>query len=114
MSEQRVILDADDPTCIGVHYAVGVVDAKAHFESCGFRGISHIEVMDRDLNCNEARRRALDAARRGEGKCYWNGNWDYSANHCNLWLFRFKSYDGPTFGGPATPDTKAHVDWRGN
>lgn len=111
MTEQRVILEDDDPTCIGVHYAVDAVSAKQHFEGCGFRGISHIEAMDRNLDCNEARRRALDAAKRGEGKCFWTGAWDYSVNRCDLWLFRFKTYDGPRFTAPKSSNTVAHVDW---
>ena len=98
---------------IAVHYDVSVVDAKHHFESAGFNGIHHLEHLDRDLNCNEARRRALDAAKRGEGCCFWQGGWDYSANHCALFTFRFTSYDGPTFSGNSN-DALAHCDCVGS
>ena len=109
---EHVQIDAGKPTCIGVHYATPLKDAQMHFESVGFRGIENIRYFESAENCNEARRRALDAAKRGEGKCFWQGAWDYSANRCDLYAFEYTSYDGPTFAGPKTPDTEAHVDWR--
>ena len=108
---QHVQIDAGKPTCIGVHYEVPLSDAKRHFESVGFQGVQDITTIATDLNCNEARRRALDAAQRGEGKCYWRGDWDYSANPCALYMFEFTSYDGPRFSAPRNPATEAHVDW---
>ena len=112
--DAHVTVDAGKPTCLGVHYQTSLNNALQHFEGVGFDGITGISYLDRELDCNEARRRALDAAKRGEGKAYWQGAWDYSAGRCAVYRFDYTSYDGPTFGGPATPDTKAHVDWRGN
>ena len=109
----HVIVDDSPPTAIGVHYDTALTAAGAHFTGVGFHGITDIRYLDRNLNCNEARRRALDAAKRGEGKCFWQGDWDYSANHCALYQFEFDSYDGATFWGPKTPDTEAHVDYAG-
>ena len=110
---EHVVVD-EQPTALGVHYQVSIADAEQHFRDAGFHGIHDLRRMESDLNCNEARRRALDAAKRGEGKVFWQGAWDYSANRCCIYSFDFTSYDGPLFGGPATPDTRAHVDWRGN
>ena len=107
---QHVTIDDSNPTCIGVHYRATLAAAKAHFEQAGFRGITSIDFMQSSLDCNEARRRALDAAKRGEGKCFWQGAWDYSAGRCALYKFDFTSYDGPRFKGSG-PDAKAHVDW---
>ena len=109
---EHVTLDAGKPTCIGVHYMDTLHNASEHFREAGFHGITGIQYLETNLNCNEARRRALDAAKRGEGKCYYEGNWDYSAGRCALYEFDFTSYDGPTFTGPKTPDTEAHVDWK--
>ena len=114
MSEQHVTLDAGKPTCLGVHYVTTLHNAVQHFESAGFHGITGISYLEKGLGCNEARRRALDAAKRGEGKVFYEGAWDYSAGRCAIYRFDYTSYDGPMFGGPATPDTRAHVDWRGN
>ena len=108
MSE-HVTIDDSLPTCIGVHYETRLSDAQAHFESVGFKGVQDITVLANNLDCNEARRRALDAAKRGEGKCCWQGAWDYSANRCALYLFEFTSYDGPRFKGSG-PNAQAHVD----
>ena len=113
MSEpEHVTIDDSPPTCIGVHYEVPLDDAQAHFEQVGFHGIESIAKMEHALDCNEARRRALDAAKRGEGKCFWQGAWDYSAGRCALYKFDFTSYDGPRFKGSG-PDAEAHVDWAG-
>ena len=109
MSE-HVTIDDSLPTCIGVHYMVGVIDARRHFEEAGFRGISHIEVMSRNLDCNEARRRALNAAENGEGRCFWQGDWDYSAGRCALFKFGYTSYDGPKIHGD-TAAARLHADW---
>ena len=109
---EHVTIDAGKPTCLGVHYAVTIGDAIAHFEDEGFRGISGMGRFEQALDCNEARRRALDAAKRGEGRCWWSGAWDYSVQPCTIWRFDYTSYDGPTFSGPRTPDTEAHVDWK--
>ena len=115
MSETHVVVDAGKPTAIAVGYMATLHEATKTFEAAGFRGITDISFLESDLDCNEARRRALDAARRGEGKCWWEGDYEYGVwNRCGLYKFDYTSYDGPTFGGPATPDTKAHVDWRGN
>ena len=108
MTTQHVTID-DPPQCIGVHYDTPLADAALHFRGAGFHGVERIAWLERDLNCNEARRRALDAAKRGEGKCFWQGAWDYSANRCALYQFEFSSYDGPTFKGSG-PDCAAHVD----
>ena len=112
---EHVQIDAGKPTCIGVHYDTSLDDAVAHFQAAGFHGVhlSSFHYLERDLDCNEARRRALDAAKRGEGKCFWQGAWDYSASRCALYRFDYTSYDGATFTGPGTPDTGAHVDYAG-
>ena len=109
----HVTIDDSLPTCIGVHYVADIPDAIEHFKQAGFAGITGMAREASNLDCNEARRRALDAAKRGEGKCYWQGAWDYSAGRCALYKFDFTSYDGPTFSGPSTPDTEAHVDYKG-
>ena len=112
MSEQHVQVDEGRPTCVGVHYRASITAAIEHFHSAGFRGIRDMSIMQSSLDCNEARRRALDAARGSESlKCYWQGAWDYSAGRCALYRFDYDSYDGPRFSGPRTPDTEAHVDW---
>ena len=110
---EHVTIDDSLPTCIGVHYEARLPDAKAHFEGAGFQGVQDISTIATNLDCNEARRRALDAARRGEGKCFWQGAWDYSAGRCALYMFEFTSYDGARFTGPSTPDAEAHVDYAG-
>lgn len=106
----HVQIDAGLPTCIGVHYDGNLVDAQQHFEGAGFRGINAIQYLDRNLDCNEARRRALNAAQNGEGKCFWQGAWDYSAGRCALYQFNFTSYDGPKIHGD-TPTARLHADW---
>lgn len=106
---EHVQIDAGKPTAIGVHYDSAVWAATRHFQDAGFHGIEGMRVLEHGLDCNEARRRALDAAKRGEGKCYWQGAWDYSAGRCSLFQFEFTSYDGPTFTGKG-PDAEAHVD----
>ena len=111
MSE-HVTIDAGKPTALGVHYVTTLHNAMMHFTAKGFAGITGISYLETDLNCNAARRRALDAAKRGEGKCWWEGDWDYSAGRCAIYRFDYTSYDGPTFTAPETPDTAAHVDWR--
>ena len=108
---ERVQIDDSPPTCIGVHYDTTLPAAADHFAAAGFHGIRNITWMERDLDCNEARRRALDAAKRGEGKCFWQGAWDYSANRCALYKFDFTSYDGARFKAARSPDAEAHVDW---
>ena len=110
MSE-HVQIDGSPPTAIGVHYDTTLLAAADHFAAAGFRGIAGMSWMERDLDCNEARRRALDAAKRGEGKCFWQGEWDYSANRCALYKFDFTSYDGPKWKAPKSSNTVAHVDW---
>ena len=107
----HVTIDDSLPTCIGVHYRASLDAAKAHFEQAGFRGISGMTIMQSSLNCNEARRRALDAAKRGEGKVFYQGNWDYSAGRCALYRFDFTSYDGPRFRSPKNGAAEYHVDW---
>ena len=110
----HVTIDDAPPTCLGVHYATAqLADAEAHFASVGFHGITSFRVYETKQNCNEARRRALDAAKRGVGKVFWQGDWDYSANACRIYAFEFTSYDGPRFHGPKTEDTEAHVDYGG-
>ena len=106
----HVTIDDSPPTAIGVHYDVDLTSAAQHFRQVGFQGVRRIECIAGQLDCNEARRRALDAAKRGEGKCFWQGDWDYSANRCALYKFDFTSYDGPRFKGSG-PDAEAHVDW---
>ena len=106
---QHVVVDDSPPTCLGVHYEGRLEDVQAHFEGAGFHGITGIRIFENKLDCNEARRRALDAAKRGEGKCFWQGAWDYSAGRCNIYAFEFTSYDGETFTGSG-PDCEAHVD----
>ena len=80
--------------CIGVHYATDLQSAKRHFQSVGFNGISELDYLEKNLDCNDCRNRALDAAKRGEGACFWQGAWDYSANKCCLYRFKFTSYNG--------------------
>ena len=109
---EHVQIDPGLPTAIGVHYDTALMAASSHFTGVGFHGITGIRYLDRNLDCNEARRRALDAAKRGEGKCFWQGAWDYSAGRCALYQFDYTSYDGPTFTASKTPDAEAHVDWR--
>ena len=109
----NVTIDDSPPQCIGVHYDTPLASAQAHFAGVGFHGVEAIRYLDRNLDCNEARRRALDAAKRGEGKCFYQGSWDYSARRCALYQFEFTSYDGDRFHGPRTPDTEAHVDYGG-
>ena len=111
MSE-HVQIDAGKPTCLGVHYAVSPAAAEAHFAAAGFKGISGMRVFERAENCNEARRRALSAARAGEGKCFWEGAWDYSANACQIYAFEYTSYDGPMIDG-GSDEVKLHADWSG-
>ena len=110
MSE-HVVIDDSLPTCLGVHYVTTPSNAKIHFTNAGFRGIQGLTKLERNLDCNEARRRALDAAKRGEGKCFWQGQWDYSANRCAIYKFDFTSYDGPKWKAPKSSNTVAHVDW---
>ena len=110
---EHVTLDGQPPDCVAVHYDTDLPSAAQHFRSVGFHNVTHITWLERRLNCNAARRRALDAAKRGEGKCYWQGDWDYSANQCALYAFKFTSYDGPMFRAPRTPNTEAHVDYAG-
>ena len=94
---------------IGVHYRVGVPDAVKHFEAVGFSGVRGMKVLEDNVNCNTARNEALDAAERGEGCAFWQGAWDYSANICRLWTFRFNSYTGDKIGGD-TEAARAHCD----
>ena len=107
----HVTIDDSLPTAIGVHYRASLDAAKAHFRQAGFRGIRDMTIMQSSLDCNEARRRALDAAMRGEGRCFWQGAWDYSAGRCALYKFDFTSYDGPRFKASRSPEAEAHVDW---
>ena len=83
--------------CVGVHYRTDLESAKKHFEDAGFHGISEMVYLEEDCNCNDCRWRALDAAKRGEGCCFWQGAWDYSAGRCSLYKFRFTSYNGDRF-----------------
>ena len=106
----HVTIDDSLPTCIGVHYVVGLEAAITHFRQAGFRGITGMSVMEMNLDCNEARRRALNAAENGEGKCFWQGDWDYSAGRCSLYKFGYTSYDGPKIHGD-TPAARLHADW---
>ena len=108
----HVTIDDSPPTCIGVHYDVPMLDAITHFESVGFRGITTLAFskMERRLDCNEARRRALNAAMNGEGKCFWSGSWDYSAGRCALYKFDYTSFDGPKLHGEGDA-VKLHADW---
>ena len=107
---EHVTIDDSPPTCIGVHYRATLAAAKAHFEQAGFRGITRIDFMQSSLDCNEARRRALNAAENGEGKCFWQGDWDYSAGRCALYKFDYTSYDGPKIHGD-TAAARLHADW---
>ena len=108
---EHVIIDDSPPTCIGVHYESAIWSATRHFQDVGFHGISGMSVMEHSLDCNEARRRALDSAKRGEGKCFWQGNWDYSASRCALYKFNFTSYDGSRFCSEKNGNSEFHVDW---
>ena len=108
---EHVQVDAGLPTCLAVHYMTSLEGARAHFHSIGFRGISDLAFLDTRLNCNDARSRALDAARRGEGKCFWQGAWDYSAMPCNIYKFDFTSYNGPRFKSPKNGWAEYHADW---
>ena len=114
MSE-HVTIDTPKPVCLGVHYNTSVVHAKEHFESEGFRGMSTVGTLDglETYDCNEARRRALDAARRGQGLCYWRGDWDYSAGRCKIYVFTYTSYDGPKIDGDSD-EVKLHANWSGH
>ena len=109
MSE-HVTIDDSLPTCIGVHYEARLSDATRHFEGAGFKGVQDITVLTSNLDCNEARRRALSAAENGEGKCFWQGDWDYSAGRCALYKFDYTSYDGPKIHGD-TAAARLHADW---
>ena len=109
---EHVQVDEGRPGCIGVHYRASIPAAAAHFHAAGFRGIRNMQIVQSSLDCNEARRRALDRAQRSEDlKCFWQGDWDYSAGRCALYQFDFDSYEGARFNAPRTPDTEAHVDW---
>ena len=108
---EHIQIDTGKPTCIGVHYDGHLSDATAHFQSAGFHGVTDVTYLERNLDCNDARLRALDAAKRGEGKCFWQGAWDYSAGRCALYKFDFTSYNGPRFKAVKSPDAEAHVDW---
>ena len=108
---EHVTIDAGKPTCIGVHYITTPRNAAIHFANVGFRGITGMHKLERNLDCNEARRRALDAAKRGEGKCFYEGNWDYSAGRCALYSFEFTSYDGHRFKSAKNGAAEYHVDW---
>ena len=105
----HVVVDEGKPTAVGVHYMDTLHNAVQHFEGAGFRGITGISFFDTNLDCNEARRRALDAAKRGEGKAFWQGAWDYSAGRCAIYRFDYTSYDGPRFKGNSDA-AKLHVD----
>ena len=107
---EHVQVDAGKPTCIGVHYTAPIWAASRHFQDAGFRGIEDMAVMESGLDCNEARRRALNAAEQGEGKCFWQGDWDYSAGRCALYKFDYTSYDGPKIHAD-TPTARLHADW---
>ena len=109
MSE-HVQIDAGLPTCIGVHYRAAKHAAITHFAKAGFQGIRNMTVLQSSLDCNEARRRALNAAENGEGKAFWQGDWDYSAGRCSLYSFNYTSYDGPKIHGD-TDAAKLHADW---
>ena len=106
----HVTIDDNLPVCIGVHYRASLPAARDHFSLAGFRGIKDMTIMQSSLDCNEARRRALDAAENGEGRCFWQGDWDYSAGRCALYQFDYTSYDGPKIHGD-TAAAKLHADW---
>ena len=108
---QHITIDGSKPTAVAVHYRASLEAAAKHFEQAGFRGISGMGIMQSSLDCNEARRRALDAAKRGEGKAFWTGAYDYSAGRCALYSFSFSSYDGPRFRSPKNGAAEYHVDW---
>ena len=105
----HVQIDAGKPTALGVHYMDTLHNALQHFEAAGFHGITGISYFDTNLNCNAARIRALDAAREGEGKAFWQGAWDYSAGRCAIYRFDYTSYAGPTFMGTSEA-AKLHVN----
>ena len=106
-----IIQNGNTDRCVAVHYNAGVQTAQDHFRDAGFHGVTRFEVIDRDLDCNEARRRVNDMAARGEGVAFYQGVWDYSADRCSIYRFRFTSYEGPRTTDKAFAD---HADYVGD
>ena len=73
-------------TVNGVHYDTSLAEAKAHFESRGFRGIRDMR-KSKPLGCNEARQETYDTQQAGGPKEWWEGSWDYSARSCCIYTF---------------------------
>lgn len=83
---------------LAVHYDRPLSEAKAYFESLGFRGIRGLTKDEPLINCNDARREVVAAAEAQGARWHFNGNYDANVGAACV-IYRFWADVFPTVRG---------------
>ena len=79
----------------GVHYKVSAQEAVSHFESLGFDAVKNVEIINPSINCGEARKAAVEAAKQNDAKAYYQGAFDVTVgDNCRIYKFEYEDFHG--------------------